>query len=268
MASARAAVETIGDATLRVVRFVGGISLLSRDTILHTVVGPFRGRPVRLKEVWNQMVRVGPRSLLVVFQVNFFVGIILALIGGNILSSIATGFTPYVGDLMSIGIVLELGPLLTAVIMTGFIGAALAAELGTMTVAEEVIALETSGLNPVRFLVAPRLIATVVMIPCVTLLGDVIGLFGGLLVSTNVLGLSSQTYFEHARKRLDESDVWNGLQKSLVFGFLIGVIGCYQGFQVKGGAEGVGRATTQAVVSSILLIIMADAVLNYFLLFT
>jgi phospholipid/cholesterol/gamma-HCH transport system permease protein len=220
-----------------------------------------------MKEVWNQMVRVGPRSLLVVFQVNFFVGVILALIGGNILLSIAVGFVPYVGDLMSKGIVLELGPLLTSIIMTGFIGAALAAEIGTMVVAEEVTALRTSGLNPVRFLVAPRLIATIVMVPCVTLIGDVIGILGGWVVATKVLDVSTSTFFEHAWKALETTDVRHGLEKSLVFGFIIGAIGCYQGFQVKGGAEGVGRATTQAVVSCILLIIMADAILNYFLLF-
>jgi phospholipid/cholesterol/gamma-HCH transport system permease protein len=267
MAKAGAAVERLGGATLRLVRYAGGVGLLTADAVRHTVVGPFRGRPVRAKEVWNQMVRVGPRSLLVVFQVNFFVGIILALIGGNILRSIATGFTPYVGDLMSIGVVLELGPLLTSIIMTGFIGAALAAEIGTMVVAEEVTALRTSGLNPVRFLVAPRLIATVVMVPCVTLIGDVIGICGGWLVAVKVLDVSTSTFFEHAWKSLGTADVWNGLEKSLVFGFIIGAIGCYQGFQVKGGAEGVGRATTQAVVSCILLIIMADAILNYFLLF-
>jgi phospholipid/cholesterol/gamma-HCH transport system permease protein len=130
-----------------------------------------------------------------------------------------------------------------------------------------VTALKTSGLNPVRFLVAPRLIATVVMVPCVTLLGDVVGILGGWFVATKVLEISTTTFFEHAWRALDTSDVWHGLEKSLVFGFIIGAIGCYQGFQVKGGAEGVGRATTQAVVSCILLIIMADAVLNYFLLF-
>src|SRR5262245_7816452 len=261
------AVEKLGDATLRLVRYAGGVGLLTADTIRHTVLGALRGRPVRTKEIWNQMVRVGPRSLLVVFEVNFFVGIILALIGGNILRSIATGFTPYVGDLMSIGVVLELGPLLTAIIMTGFIGAALAAEIGTMVVTEEVTALRTSGLNPTRFLVAPRLIATIVMIPCVTLLGDVVGIFGGWFVAWRVLDISWTTFFEHAWKALHAKDVWHGLEKSLVFGFIIGVIGCYQGFQVKGGAESVGRTTTQAVVSCILLIIMADAILNYYLLF-
>jgi len=261
------AVELLGDASLRFVRYLGGLGLLVAGTTRHVFLGPFRGRPVRGREIWNQMVRVGPRSLLVVFQVNFFVGLILALIGGNILQSIAVGFVDYVGNLMSVGIVLELGPLLTAIIMAGFIGAALTAEIGTMVVSEEVTALRTSGLNPVRFLVAPRLVATFIMIPCVTLLGDVVGILGGLVVATKVLGLSAHTYFERAWDQLSTENVWHGLQKSIAFGLIIGAIGCYQGFTVKGGAEGVGRATTQAVVSCILLVVAADALLNYFLLF-
>lgn len=262
-----ALLETVGDGALRFVRYVGGIGALGADTVRHTLVGPFRGRPIRVKEVWTQMVRVGPRSLLVVFQVNFFVGMILALIGGNILQSIATGFTEYVGNLMTIGIVLELGPLLTAIIMTGYIGAALAAEIGTMVVTEEVTALRTTGLHPVRFLVAPRLIATVTMIPCVTVLGDLVGIFGGQLVAQHLLGISPTVYYERGWDQLGRDDIWHGFQKSVVFGTIIGLVGCYQGFQVKGGAEGVGRVTTQAVVSCILLIVAADAVLNYFLLF-
>jgi phospholipid/cholesterol/gamma-HCH transport system permease protein len=265
VARATAFVETVGGATLRFVRYFGGLGLLTADALRHTVAGLFRGRPVRAKEVWSQMVRVGPRALPVVFLVNFFIGMILALIGGNILQTL--GFTQYVGNLLTVGIVLELGPLLTAIIMTGFIGAALASELGTMVVAEEVTALRTSGLHPVRFLVAPRMIATFVMIPCVTLLGDFVGIFGGLVVSEGVLDVSRKTYFEQGWDQLTAKNVWHGLEKTAVFSIIISAVGCYQGFHVKGGAEGVGRATTQAVVSSIIFIIVADAILNYFLLF-
>ena len=268
MPSPRAAIETLGDGALRLFRYVGGLSLLTAAVFKQTAIGPFRGQPVRLKELWTQMVRVGPRSLFVVFQVNFFVGLILALIGGKILQSIASGFTEYVGDLMSTGIVLELGPLLTAIIMTGFIGAALTAEIGTMVVTEEVTALQTSGLEPVRFLVAPRLLATIIMVPCVTVLGNVVGVLGGFVVANRLLGISRHVYFERAWRALSAEDVWHGLEKSAVFGLIIGAVGCYQGFQVKGGAEGVGRTTTQSVVSCIMLVIVADAVLNYFLLFT
>jgi phospholipid/cholesterol/gamma-HCH transport system permease protein len=265
VARALALVESLGDATLRFFRYFGGVGLLTADAIRHTVTGPFRGRPVRAKEVWSQMVRVGPRALPVVFLVNFFIGMILALIGGNILQTL--GFTQYVGNLLTVGIVLELGPLLTAIIMTGYIGAALASELGTMVVAEEVTALRTSGLHPVRFLVAPRMIATFVMIPCVTMLGDIVGMLGGVLVSEQVLGISWKTYWEQGWDQLKAEDIVHGLEKTAVFSIIISAVGCYQGFGVRGGAEGVGRATTQAVVSSIIFIIVADAVLNYFLLF-
>jgi phospholipid/cholesterol/gamma-HCH transport system permease protein len=268
MPGLRSVIEALGDTVLRLFRYVGGVSLIVADTMAQTVLGPFRGRPIRLKELWSQMVRVGPRSLFVVFQVNFFVGMILALIGGKILRSIAAGFTYYVGDLMSLGMVLELGPLLTAIIMAGYIGAALTAEIGTMVVTEEVTALSTSGLNPIRFLVAPRLLATIVMIPCVTVMGNVVGILGGFVIANRLLGMSSYIYFERAWTRLWAIDVWHGFEKSVVFGIIIGAVGCYQGFQVKGGAEGVGRTTTQAVVSCIMLVIVADAILNYFLLFT
>jgi phospholipid/cholesterol/gamma-HCH transport system permease protein len=258
-------VRGVGDRTLTVLRFVGGVALLLRASLGHAFLGPLRGRPVRAGAFFAQSVRVGPRSLGIVFLVNFFVGLILALIGGNILESL--GFTRYTGNLMSVGMVLELGPLLTGIIMTGYIGAALAAEIGTMVVSEETTALETMALNPVRYIVAPRLLATMLMVPCVTLLGDVLGILGGLLVSVSVLDLSSQTYFEQAWEQLTSTDVWRGLFKATVFGTIIGSVGCHWGFQVKGGAEGVGRVTTNAVVTSIIAIIITDAILNYFLLF-
>ncbi|MHC5010758.1 MAG: MlaE family ABC transporter permease [Planctomycetota bacterium] len=256
---------TIGAFTLGTLSFVGGIALLLKETLGYLFIGPFRRRPVRAREFFGQAVRVGPRSLGVVFLVNFFIGLILALIGGNILEVL--GFTQYTGNLMSVGVVLELGPLLTGIIMTGFIGAALAAEIGTMVVSEEITAMETMALNPVRYVVAPRLLATILMVPCVTLLGDMLGILGGLIVAVGVLDLSSQVYFDQAWDQLTTDDVWRGLLKATVFGTIIGSVGCYQGFQVKGGAEGVGRVTTNAVVTSIIAIIITDAILNYFLLF-
>lgn len=258
-------VHGLGAVTLDLVTLLGGLGLLLRDALLHTVVGPFVGRPVRLKACLQQAVRVGPRALLVVFLVNFFIGLILALIGGYVLETV--GYEHFVGNLMSVGIVLELGPLLTGVIMTGFIGAALAAEIGTMVVSEEITALRTMALHPVRHVVAPRLLAVILMIPCLTMLGDVLGLLGGLVVSELVLEVPANTYFRQCWDQLGGAQVWRGLVKALLFGVVIGTVGCYRGFGVRGGAEGVGRATTSAVVTSILLIIVTDAVVNYFLLF-
>ena len=261
----RGFVEAVGGRTLTFFSYIGGLSLLFRASVKHTVVGPTRGRPVSAKSFWTQAVRVGPRSLGVVFLVNFFVGVILALIGGKILSTL--GVTQYVGNLMGIGVVLELGPLLTGIIMSGFIGAALAAEIATMVVSEEITALKTMSLNPVRFIVAPRIMAVMLMLPCVSLLGSVVGILGGLLVAKGLFDLSAVVYFEQAWQTLRTDDVWHGSLKATVFGVIIGSVGCYQGFQVTGGAEGVGRVTTQAVVTSIIIMIIADAIMNYFLLF-
>jgi phospholipid/cholesterol/gamma-HCH transport system permease protein len=190
---------------------------------------------------------------------------ILALIGGYILRTL--GFTHYVGNLVSVGIVVELGPLLTSIIMTGFIGAALAAEIGTMVVADEITALRTMALNPERHIVAPRMLAVLLMVPCLVVMGDLLGMLGGLVVCVSVLDVSSAVYFRQAWGQLDANEIWRGLIKSVLFAGIIATVGCYRGFQAKGGAEGVGRTTTSAVVTSILLIIITDAIVNYFLLF-
>ncbi len=258
-------VHALGGATLAAVHLLGGLGLLARDTLAHLVLGPWRARPVSGRAFRQESVRVGPRALGVVFLVNLFVGMILALIGGSILQSL--GFVHYVGNLMSVGTVVELGPLLTGVIMTGFIGAALAAEIGTMVVREEITAIRTMALNPVRYIVAPRLLAVMLMVPCLTMLGSWVGILGGMLVAKGVLDVPVVTFFHQAWDQLTVADIWRGLTKSVVFGLIIGAVGCYRGFQVEGGAEGVGRATTSAVVTSILFIIVTDALLNYFLLF-
>ena len=144
---------------------------------------------------------------------------------------------------------------------------AMSFSIATMVVSEEITALRTMSLNPVRFVVAPRLLAVLLMVPCVTILADFVGIVGGLIVSVQVLDMSVNSFFEHAWDSLYTEDVWRGLFKACVFGLIIGTIGCYQGFKVQGGAEGVGRATTSAVVTSIIAIIVSDAILNYFLLF-
>ncbi|MFM8386778.1 MAG: MlaE family ABC transporter permease [Planctomycetia bacterium] len=261
----RTPVHALGAGALDLVHLLGGLGLLVRDSLGHLLLGPWRRRPVGMAAFLQQSVRVGPRALGVVFLVNVFVGMILALIGGNILETL--GFVHYVGNLMSVGTVLELGPLLTGVIMTGFIGAALAAEIGTMVVREEITAIRTMALNPVRYVVAPRLLAVVLMVPCLTLLGDWLGILGGLAVAVGVLDVPASTYFHQAWAQLGPDDVWRGVLKAAIFGLIIGAVGCWRGFEVQGGAEGVGRATTRAVVTSILLIVVSDAVLNYFLLF-
>lgn len=258
-------VATVGRFTLGALGFLGGMGLILRDTVVHGLSGPVSKRPSDMRAFFTQAVRVGPRSLGIVCLVNFFVGMILALIGGNVLQIL--GVTQFVGDLMGLGIVLELAPLLTGIIMTGYIGAALTAEIATMVVSEEITALETMALNPMRFVVVPRMLAVFLMVPCVTLLGMVVGIFGGYLIATYVVDLAPNVYWEHVWGPLEARHIWRGLFKAGVFGVIIGAVGCYTGFKVTGGAEGVGRATTRSVVQIILAIIISDAILNYFLLY-
>ncbi len=258
-------IEALGGTVLGTVQFLGGLGLMVRQSVGHLVLGPFRGQGVPRRAFMTQAVRAGPKSLFIVCIINFFVGVILALIGGDILNLL--GFKEYVGDLIGVGIVMELGPLLTGIIMTGYIGAAFAAEIGTMVVSEEIVALRTMALNPVRVIVAPRMLAVLFMVPCVTIIGNAVGILGGASVAHSVLDVSPNTFWEHVWATLAPRQVWRGLAKSVVFALLIGAIGCFKGFRVSGGAEGVGRATTSAVVTTIISIVISDGILNYLLLY-
>lgn len=257
--------ESLGRRVLAFVSFLGGATRLLAATGQFVVSDLWSKRSLGRRVFGTQIVRCGPRALGVVLLVNLFVGMILALMGGKIL--VVLGFKEYVGRLMGIGVVLELGPLLTAIIMTGYIGAAYTAEIASMVVSEEITALETMALDPARVVAAPRILAVLIMLPCVTLLGDVVGVYGGSLIADRVLEIGSNTYWEHVEAQLDTRDIWRGLIKSGCFAAIVALVGCLKGFRARGGTEGVGRATTSSVVSTIIAIIIADAILNYLLLF-
>jgi phospholipid/cholesterol/gamma-HCH transport system permease protein len=161
-----------------------------------------------------------------------------------------------------------LGPVLTALVVAGRVGAAIAAELGTMQVTEQIEALETMALNPVRYLVVPRFLALVVMLPCLTVIADITGIFGGFLVGVFNLGLDPYRYITFSFQFMTWKDVWTGLAKSLAFGATISMVGCYMGLRTRGGAEGVGKATTLSVVTSFILIILFDCILTGVFYFT
>ena len=262
---ARGAVESLGGVVLGFISMLGAAGLLLKESAAFCVGDLWRRTQLPARVFWTQAVRSGPRSLLVVCSVGFFVGLILALIGGRVL--IQVGFREYIGKLMGLGMVLELGPLLTAIIMTGYIGAAFTAEIATMVVGEEISAMETMGVRPLRIVVAPRIVAVALMVPCVTLLADGLGLLGGLLVADGVLGIGGNAYWDHVWLELTSQHIWRGVIKAAVFGLIIGVVGCIKGLRARGGAEGVGRATTSAVVTCIMAIIVSDAILNYIMLF-
>jgi phospholipid/cholesterol/gamma-HCH transport system permease protein len=174
------------------------------------------------------------------------------------------GVTVYVANITGVAMTREMAPLLVAMVMTGFSGAAITAEIGTMVVSEEVLALETSALNPIRFLVVPRVMAAMLIMPFVTLIATYIGIFGGFFVGNVLLGIEAEKYIHRTLDALKYRDVVTGLLKAEAFGILVAVIACHEGFRVTGGAEGVGRATTNSVVRSIIAIIICDMLFTAF----
>jgi len=247
---------SIGAYFLGGMQYLGGTCALLMKTFYWAFLKPFTGKRVKAKYVFAQMERVGFKSIPIVFLVILFIGMIIALQMAYVLRQF--GVIDYVASVISIAMIRELGPLLTGIVMAGFAGASIAAELGTMRDREEILALETIGLNPIGFLVVPRLLATMIMLPCLTVLADLVGIFGGYLVSTGLLKISSTLFYKRAVEFLVFKDIYTGFIKSVVFGMLVALISCYEGFKVEGGAEGVGRATTRSVVISIVSIIGAD----------
>jgi len=219
---------------------------------------PFSAKGFRWPATTRQMVRIGVDSIPIVFLIAGAMGMIVALQAAIQLRRV--GATIYVADLVGVSLTRELGPLMTAIIIAGRSGSAIAAELGTMKVAEEVDALTAMGLDPVEFLVLPRLLAMGIMLPCLTVLADVVGMLGGAVVASVSLGIPMNLYVEQTLRALLLKDIFSGLIKSWVFAGIIAGVGCYQGFRVEGGAEGVGRRTTASVVAAIFLIIAADLI--------
>jgi phospholipid/cholesterol/gamma-HCH transport system permease protein len=168
----------------------------------------------------------------------------------------------YVADLVGLSVVRELGPLMTAIIVAGRTGAAFAAEIGTMKVAEEIDAIKSMGLDPTRFIIIPKVIATILTVPTLTLMADVLGIFGGMVVAVLFLDLTARGYIIEMEWALTVTDVLTGYIKSFVFALIIAGVGCMRGMQVEGGAQGVGLMTTSAVVSSIFLIVITDALFS------
>jgi len=230
------------------------------DSAYWIVFGPFRQKPVKRAPLFEQMVFMGTKSIVIVFFVCFFTGIVLAMQSAYQLQKM--GGVIYVASLVSIAICRELGPVLTALVLAGRIGAAITAEIGSMKVNEQIEALETMGINPVRYLVAPKVAALFLMLPCLTVVGDLAGMLGGFLVGVGDLQINAHLYLQTAFKFLTLKDVYTGLSKSLVFALIISLVGCYQGLNTKGGAVGVGKATTVSVVTSFIMIIIADCIVT------
>jgi phospholipid/cholesterol/gamma-HCH transport system permease protein len=212
------------------------------------------GRPA----IISQLVRVGVRSVFIVSLVSGCVGLILVLQMAPPLDQF--GSKDLAANILGVAILRELGPLIAAIVLTGFAGAAIAAELGTMVVGEEIEALEAQALNPVRFLVIPRVIATIVGLGVLSIISNVMAIGAGYAVGVTVVGIPGQTFWDNLLQQAKTVDFVTGMVKSLVFGLLIGLIACTNGLRVSGGAAGVGKATTETVVQSVVCIVIADLI--------
>lgn len=250
----------IGSSIIQFLYFLGGLNKLAWEGIWWSFVPPFK-----LKRIFEQAKKAGNDSLPIVSLIGFFIGVILALQTAVMMQRL--GSEMYIASIVAISIVRELGPVITALVVAGRVGAAIAAEIGTMQVTEQIDALETLATNPVKYLVVPRFIALSIMLPLLTLYSDLLGIVGGYLICVYKLGISSSLYINVTRDALLFKDLFTGLAKTVFFGMIIAFVSCYEGFNVEGGAEGVGTATTKAVVSTFILIIAADCFFTAFFYF-
>ena len=231
--------------------YAGSLGLL----FIQAVGGMFT-RPLRAQAVAYELWKIGVQSWFIVAVSSLFIGMVLAFQSAYQMQKLSAEI--YIAGLVSLSVVREIGPVITALIVAGRVGSAIAAELGTMKVTEQIDALVTLAADPVRFLVVPRFIAMVIALPLLTLWADAIGILGGFLVGTQKLGILPSLYWMMTTIPLAFRDLFSGLLKAVIFATVICVVSCFEGFRTEGGAEGVGRSTTVAVVTSFLLIIAAD----------
>jgi phospholipid/cholesterol/gamma-HCH transport system permease protein len=214
-------------------------------------------KPLDGKLILQQMVRIGVQSIPVALTTALFTGMVLALQSGYTLETKIKGVSQFLGSVVSLALVRELGPVLTAMVIAGRMGSAVAAEIGTMKVTEQIDALNTLAANPVKYLAVPRYLAFVFMMPLLTIFADMTGWLGGLFVSTLKFS-SASIYFDSTKSAVEAGDILGGLVKAVCFGGIIAIVSCRQGFATTNGAEGVGRATTNSVVFSFMLVLISD----------
>ena len=231
--------------------FLGSVFLC----LLHVCLHP---KALRLNDTITLMQKIGVDALPIVGLISFLLGLIMAFVSSLQLAQF--GASIFVASLVALAMVSELGPIMTAIVVAGRSGSAFAAELGTMRISDEIDALFTMGISPTLFLVVPRLVAAIIVVPLLTLFSDLFAILGGLVISVSMLDLTIGTYVTQTIKALTFFEFWWGLMKSIVFAGLITWIGCLRGFQVRGGASEVGNAATSAVVSGIFLIILFDSI--------
>ena len=257
------ALEALGRHAVAAVDELGYVAALLGEAIYWMVAGPFRKQAVKVPAIFAQMMSIGIAAAPIVFILSFSIGVMLAIQGIHTLKTFGAESQVVVG--IALSETREFGALITGIVIAGRSGSALAARLGTMQVNQEIDALRVMGINPVRYLVSPALLAMLIMVPTLTFFADLAGLLGGAVYCALELGLSYSAYADRTIEVLAVDDVTQGLIKSGVFATIIALIGVSNGFAVAGGAEGVGRATTRSVVLAISYIVIADMLFTYFL---
>ncbi len=248
-------VARVGDFSIKLVEHLGGMAVMLVQGLLLTF-----SPPLRVKNFFKQMEFIGVNSILVVVLTALFSGMVLALQGYY-------GFRKFGGESLlgatvALSLTRELGPVLTSLMVTARAGSAIAAEIGTMRVTEQIDALESMAVNPLHYLVTPRLWAGFLMVPLLTVVANVVGIAGGYLIGVVLLNIDPGVFINKMVELVELSDITNGLYKAVVFGGLLALVGCYKGYHARGGAEGVGKATTEAVVISSVGILILDYILT------
>ena len=238
--------------------YLGELASISSRAAYFAFVAPFRGKPLRFGRAISQAMQVGVRALPILSLITFFIGLIMALQSAYELRRL--GALNFVANAVAISMTRELGPLITAIVVIGRSGSAFAAEIGTMRVSEEIDALETMAIHPVDFLVTPKFLAMIVMLPCLTIWANAMGILGGALFGVAQADFTFSRYVQASLDALFLRDIVTGLVKSVMFGITITAVGCHEGLSTGAGAEQVGRSTTRAVVVSIFLVILVDLV--------
>jgi len=248
-------IEKIFSPVARFLRELGSVGLFFTECFYWGV-----RRPFKFNYIFKQMEFIGVNSVVVVIITGVFTGMVLAL--QSYYGFRKFGAEGLVGTTVALSMTRELGPVLTSLMVTGRAGSAMAAELGTMRVTEQIDALIVMALNPIKYLVVPRVVASFLMLPILTIVSDFVGIVGGYLVGVKLLGINEGAFINKMVKYVDHEDIYNGLVKAAFFGIIMSVVSCYKGFYTEGGAEGVGKSTTEAVVTSCVTILIFDYVLT------
>src|ERR1700726_1423881 len=255
----------IGQSVTNGFAYIGSLASLAGRAVYYVFVGPFQGKPLRLQRAVSQAMEVGVRALPILSLITFFIGLILALQAAYELSKL--GAMNVVPRAVALSMSRELGPLITAIVVIGRSGSAFAAEIGTMKVTEEIDALETMAISPIQFLVTPKFLGMIVMLPCLTIWANSMGILGGASFGVAQADFTWGRYIRASVDALFLRDIVTGLIKSVMFGITITAVGCLEGLNTGAGAEQVGRSTTRAVVMSIFMVVVVDLIFTLLFFF-